>query len=223
MIDMHTHILPGVDNGARDMDEAIKMIHTEIKNGVKTIVLTPHISTKSIVGNNKKIILDRFHQLCDATKDLDCRLLLGAEIFYTPGILNRLNSNELFTINRTKYVLLEFNIVFENEDIDEIAYDFVASGYKPIISHAERYPYITLEKIRQIHQTGALIQINSNSILGINGRDIKKLCKRMLKEGLVDFIASDCHDNRIRKPNLKAVKRIIKRNKSIIKDEIIFN
>lgn len=192
MIDVHCHILPDVDDGCVG-EESLAMLDECVKNGAKDIFCTPHFRSPYLA--EKEVICNKFHVFYDKAKAVypDVNLYQGQEIRYSPETLKALLDGRLLTMNSTKCVLLEFDF-FEFEDISEICYTFTLKGYIPIVAHVERYFYVdSLDKVEEIKASGALIQINSDSVTGFNGKGCKKFVYKLIKEGLVDFVASDYH------------------------------
>ncbi|HHT67286.1 MAG TPA: hypothetical protein GX010_03575 [Erysipelotrichaceae bacterium] len=199
MIDIHTHIIPNVDDGSSSIEQSLEMIRQEISVGVKEIVCTPH----HILNRYEKSveeIKEKFEQLQQAVEEnkLPVKLYLGQEIYYTPreDILAKLENKQLLTLNNTNRVLLEFSFTREPEDIQEIIYHFNIKGYKVIVAHVERYEWITLEKVYALKSEGALIQVNSGALVGLTTGKEKRFVKKLLKNDLVDIIASDMHSFR---------------------------
>ena len=199
MIDIHTHIIPCVDDGSPSLEESMKMIHHEIDIGVDTIVCTPH----HIHGKYEKSVEEIKEQFNLLVKEVEkeklpVTLLLGQEICYThrEDIIAMLKEGKLLTLNNTNRVLLEFSFTREPEDLLDIIYNFGVNGYEVIIAHVERYDWITYDKVVDLRNEGALIQINSNSYLGMTTWKEKRFTKKLLKHNLVDFVASDTHSFR---------------------------
>lgn len=199
MIDIHTHIIPFVDDGSKSITDSLAMIKQEIDMGIDTIVCTPHYINRRYMKSVDEIKTN-YNNLLKAVeeKGLNVNLLLGQEICYTHrvDIIKMLKNNELLTLNNTKYILLEFSYSREPEDIYEVVYNFFANGYKVIIAHVERYDWITLSKVIGLKKEGAIIQINSGSIVGKNSFKEKRFVKKLLKLNLVDIVASDIHSFR---------------------------
>ena len=199
MIDIHTHIIPFVDDGSSSLEDSLAMVKHELDIGVDTIICTPH----HIFHRYEKSIEEikkNFDLLKHAVEEhnLPVSLLLGQEICYThrEDILSFLNTGKLLTLNNTKYVLLEFHFTREPEDLGDILYNFSIKGYKLIIAHVERYEWITIDKVRDMTAEGALIQVNSGSIVGQTTSHEKHFVKKLLKQNLVDIVASDVHSFR---------------------------
>jgi protein-tyrosine phosphatase len=201
MIDIHTHILPGVDDGSTDLDNSLKMLEQAYEQGVTHLVLTPHSILNSKTFLKKEELQLRFNKLVEAAKNIPIRLYLGSEIFYTDKVLSKLGSNELQTFANSKYLLIEFSMR-EESDLDEILFNIRAKGFQPILAHPERYEYMTAEKLTALKEN-ALIQMNTTSIDGSHGHKVKKRAFAFLKENLVDFISSDCHNATTRACSLK--------------------
>ncbi|MBR6071768.1 MAG: hypothetical protein IKP77_02915 [Acholeplasmatales bacterium] len=201
MIDIHTHILYGVDDGSPNSETSKFLIDEEIKNGVKKIILTPHQNEEC-----KRTIelIERFESFKNEFKDYNIDFYLGSEIYYYSNMIDDLKRNELLTINNTKYVLVEFSTDIET-DISSIIYDLKINGYLPIVAHIERYPYLSLKDYDEIKKNGALIQVNSKSF---ERKIYNKRLKYLMKKNLVDFISSDCHNEK-RNCDFEFTKRFI--------------
>ena len=199
MVDIHTHVIPYVDDGSPNLETSIAMIKHEISIGVDTIICTPH----HIFHRYEKSVEEikkNFQLLKEAVEkeNLPIKLLLGQEICYThrEDALSMLKAGQLLTLNNTNRVLLEFSFTREPEDLLDIIYNFSVNGYEVIVAHVERYEWITLEKVKELRNEGALIQINSNSYLGLTTWKEKRFTKKLLKLDLVDYVASDTHSFR---------------------------
>jgi len=197
MIDIHTHILPGVDDGASDMRESLKIIEKGLKEGIKTFVLTPHIKDDSAWGkidNIKEIFLALVKEC--KKNGLDVKLLLGAELLLVPDIVEKIKNNILVTIGgEGKYILLELPFSQLPIYTENILFGLLTKGIIPIISHIERYLYLRrdLDMIHRWIDQGIMTQINTGSLTGKYGWTIKQTAKKLLKEKLVHTMASDVH------------------------------
>lgn len=215
--DIHTHILPGVDDGSNSYDISSKMLDLEILNDVNEIVLTPHYHHNSISCSDKNLLKEKYNEFINKYKDLQIKFIFGAELYFSNELMHEFNKHEVITLGDTNYVLIEFPLYQEYYDISSILAEIIYLGYKPILAHPERYEYMDVKKLNKIKETGALIQINTSSILGDFGKSIQKNVFKFIKANLVDFIASDCHSLGIRKPNLKEALEFVKKkfNKEI--------
>lgn len=201
MIDIHTHILPNVDDGSSDFDTSCKLLELELENGVNKVICTPH---QNYLNLNKDLLIEKFNEFKNKI-NLDIELYLGSEIYYYKGFLNDLENGKLLTLNNSKYILIEFS-TSQNTDIIDIVYSIRLKGYIPIIAHIERYSYLNNEDYLKIKKEGALIQINASSF---NYTNTKKIIKYLLKNNLVDFVASDCHDLNRRSVDFFKIKKYI--------------
>ena len=199
MTDIHTHIIPNVDDGSPNLETSINMIKHELDIGVDTIICTPH----HIYHRYEKTVEEikkQFELLKSEVEKLNLpvKLYLGQEICYThrEDIIKMLKEGKLLTLNNTNRILLEFSFTREPEDVLDVIYNFSVNGYEVIIAHVERYEWMTLDKVKDLRKEGALIQINSNSYLGLTTWKEKRFTKKLLKLGLVDYVASDTHSFR---------------------------
>ena len=199
MVDIHTHIIPNVDDGSPNLETSLEMVKHEIDIGVTEIICTPHHIYHRYEKSVKEI-KEKFLLLKEAVEkeNLPIKLYLGQEICYThrEDIIAMLKAGKLLTLNNTNRVLLEFSFTREPEDLLDIIYNFGVNGYEVIIAHIERYEWINYQKVEALKAEGALIQINSNSYLGLTSWKEKRFTKKLLKNGLVDFVASDTHSFR---------------------------
>ena len=198
VIDIHTHIIPNVDDGSFNLETSIFLIKEEIKQGITDIICTPHFR-RGMFETSREDILENYNLLKEEIKkqNLNINIYLGQEIYirrYTS--LDRIfQENRVFSMNDQKYLLLEFsytNVI----DISEIVFSCKLKGYTPIIAHIERYEYVGIEEANDIVEAGGLIQVNAPSVIGKHGGKIKKKVKKLIKNNLVSFIASDIHSNR---------------------------
>ncbi len=195
MIDVHSHILFGVDDGCATIDKSISLIKEELLNGVDKIFLTPHFENNDSshlekINKNYQELLTRVEK-----ENLNVSLYLGQEYFVDYDFYQMLNDEKLVTLSNTKYVLVEF-AYFDETDILEHILKIKAKGYTPIIAHIERYAYLDWNLLIEFKLAGALMQVNASCIVGEYGKKMKKLALSAIKNGLVNFVASDIHDSR---------------------------
>ena len=206
MIDIHNHILFAVDDGSKDLEMSLALLKEEMDSGVSLIYLTPHQNRNTLTG---PLLKERYQSFLEEIKEkgIDMDISLGAEIYYYPGLKQDLLSGKALTMDDSKYVLVEFSTRTET-DITEIVYELSTAGYIPIVAHIERYPYLKKQDYFDIKDAGALIQINSGSFSHFSSRG---LIKYLLKNDLVDFVASDAHDPIKRKVDFSFVHTYIKK------------
>lgn len=214
MIDIHAHILPGVDDGSSSLEESLTMLKIAAEDGIKAIVVTPHIYQVGkyieFEENQRKEYQLKFNELKEnaAHHDIEIEILPGAEVFFVTDLREKLeNQRGLLTINNSDYFLLEFppDMIFPGSE--EYIFDLVTDGFIPIICHPERNQVFqqNLRLLYQLLQAGALAQIDAGSIRGDFGSTAYSTCIHLLKHNLVHVIASDCHDSRTRVPGLSFI------------------
>ena len=206
MIDIHSHILYGVDDGSKDLSMSLAMLKEEMESGVTLVYLTPHQNKQTLTG---PLLKERYQSFLDEIKDkgIDIDIRLGSEIYYYPGLKQDLLSGKALTMDESKYVLVEFSTRTET-NVSEIVYELVIAGFIPIIAHIERYPYLKKSDYFDIKDAGALIQINASSFTHFSMRGT---IKYLLKNDLVDYVATDAHDNSRRKVDFSFVHTYIKK------------
>ncbi len=212
MIDIHTHILPRFDDGAKDMDTAEKMLRAELEQGVHTVVLTPHYYGKRF---SPEQFLQQRREAFERLKPyipegLDVRL--GTEVHFTGINLPPYEELCKLAIEGTKYILLEFpfTTAWAGLLLEQLA-DFVGeTGYTPIIAHVERYVEVLHEPsiVSELVRMGCLIQVNTGAFLD---KQARKLAKVLLKRGLVHCIGTDAHDMEGRAPNMAQTKQTLEK------------
>ncbi|MDY6367266.1 MAG: CpsB/CapC family capsule biosynthesis tyrosine phosphatase [Clostridia bacterium] len=196
MIDIHSHIIPGVDDGSPDMKSSLVLVRNMAEQGVTDVICTPHY--RKPYNCTVEEITKRFNELKAAVKEqgIPVNLYLGQEIYCRRGEYKELiSSGKVMPLNGSKFILLEFDFEVYS-DIADVVYEVKAMGYQPIVAHIERYSYMTDEDVFEIKKVGGLIQVNASSVVGSVGRRIKKTIKKLYREGFVDFVASDVHEGR---------------------------
>ncbi len=195
MIDIHTHIIPGVDDGSKSLKESIEIIREAIDDGVETIVATPHILEMSYQDNWQKI-KSAFNDLKQRLTLKNIDIVLGAELSISPDLPKMVMENTELTINgKNKYILLELPSLEVPSFTEQIIFDLLLHGIIPIIAHPERCVgvYKDPEKLVVLVQKGALTQVNSGSLTGKYGRKVRNAAKALLTCNLIHMISSDVH------------------------------
>ena len=206
MTDIHCHILPGIDDGARSLSEALEMVRLAVRSGVTDLVATPHFPGDSRATALFPKILGRLQLLQQAVQreNLPIRLYPGAEVLCTPETLELARKKLLPTLGNTQYVLTEFYFDEPFEVMDDILTGITAWGYIPVIAHPERYEAICFDPrgIEDWFRRGWIIQVNKGSILGAFGYREQQTAQWLLGAGLVHIIASDAHSSFRRTPDM---------------------
>jgi len=200
MIDIHCHILPEVDDGSQSLEHSLIMLQKQRNDGVTAVILTPHVQSRVQTATLEEH-QEKFKVLKQKTKErgIDIDLYLGAEVFYR-GHLDP--DYQTMAMNGTKYVLLEFPPALPTP-IEEVVYDLSRRGFIPIVAHVERYEYLSLEDYHGIKQSGELLQMNATAAMNQDHKVRKGIVPKLLKNELIDFIATDSHNIMTRVPNLK--------------------
>lgn len=221
MIDLHSHILYGIDDGAKDEGMTLNMLRQAEEDGISTIVATPHF----VVGANnytRESLLARFNDvtcLIDE-KNINVKLFLGNELFLDEYIFDAVENKESYTLAGTSYLLLELPMSGKSLWTEKVLYQFIERGYKPILAHPERYIEVLKNPglLVPLIEMGCLMQINSSSINGVHGSEIKKMAKFMLENGMAHIVSSDGHSDKRRNAKLSAayetVLKIVGREKA---------
>jgi protein-tyrosine phosphatase len=217
-VDLHTHILPGVDDGAENFKEAIEMLKIAHSNGTTGIVLTPHYLTRDMRSHRlkKQELIQRFEIFRDAvaTEIPDIKLYMGAEMFGVSNIEDVIEYDMIIPINGTRYVLTEFGFSDYLQRALEVTNKLITAGYTPIIAHPERYSFIQRNPrdIVQFLEKGAVLQINSSSLAGHNGALTQDVALSFIENDLAAIVASDAHSTYQRVPDLSEVYSFISSN-----------
>ena len=197
MIDIHSHICYGIDDGSKSIEESIKLLKKMSEEGITDLILTPHyvIDTNYNADNEcKKNIYEELKKACKK-ENITINLYLGNEIYVDDSIDKEIKSNKILTMNNTDYILVEFSLFQYSSNYKLIIHNLLTKGYKVIIAHPERYIYIDkkLELIEELREMGALFQGNYLSLFDKYGKDAKKQLKRLLKKRYIDFLGTDMH------------------------------
>lgn len=213
--DIHSHLLPMVDDGVKSFDKAISNIKVMVEKGFDEIIVTPHYYEKNIYisnNNEKRILFERLEEEVEKN-NLDIKLYLGNEIFLLDNLIKYLDDDKICSLNNSKYLLIEFPTNMYYDFYEDYFQRLIDKGFIPIIAHPERYKFYQedFSLIYKLRNIGVLFQVNYGSIDGYYGKDIKKFSKKLLKNKVIDFLGTDIHSNSIN------VERISKISKKIIK------
>lgn len=213
-VDIHCHILPGVDDGAENMDQAVSLLQEAWDDGIGTVILTPHFRGR-YRHNTASRLNPAFEQLRREIRGLlpEMELYLGSEVGYELDISEKLVDGSVLTLNGSQYVLLEFRGNCFRSRVLEGVLEALNFGYTPIIAHAERYDIFLNNKqlADEVVGLGALLQLNADSVLGKRGFRARRFCHRMLKGHKAHFIATDAHDHQLRPPRLNTCYELVRR------------
>ena len=193
--DLHSHLIPGIDDGAQDMEESIILIKRMMDFGFKKIITTPHIMA-DYYRNTTDIILKGLDDVRNelAKRNIDVELEAAAEYYLDETFENKLDKNDILAIGG-KYLLFELSFVNYPQNLFEIIEKIKDKGYTPLLAHPERYPYLTggVENYQKIKDSGCYMQLNTVSLTGYYGKPTQKAAEEMIDNFLIDFIGSDLH------------------------------
>ncbi len=207
MIDIHCHILCGVDDGAEDMETSLAMADVAESNGTTAIIATPHSNVPGIFD------VDYEFDYKECVRHLNEKLIAsgskikvypGCEIFGAGDFVNLLKSGKLITLNDSIYPLIEFDFYEHPASVFVKLQQVVVEGFVPVVAHPERYAFVNedCDSVRRLKDMGCLVQINKGSVTGKFGADAHRCAHEILVKGLADFVASDAHSPRMRTPNM---------------------
>jgi tyrosine-protein phosphatase YwqE len=194
-VDIHSHLIPGIDDGSQTMDETIAMLAKFQSLGYKKIITTPHVMSDSF-PNTSEIILAGLEEVRAEIKKVGLTIEIdaAAEYYFDETFVAKIKAKDLLTFG-DNYVLLEFPFHSTPQYIDQMFFELQSRGYRPVVAHFERYMYYLgkIDRAIEWRQKGINIQININSLSGHYGPDIKKQAERLIDAGEFDFIGTDCH------------------------------
>jgi len=199
MIDIHSHLLPGFDDGAADWDESLQMLRQGMEDGIREVILTPHVlSQKDLEREDEIQALFKQFKKRAAAEGITIKFHLACELYVQPDMdLNR----RITTLDKTgRYFLVEFPMSVVPDFVTKRFFELIIKDKVPIVAHPERNVTIIQnpEKALDLVERGALLQINAGSLMGVFGRTVKDVASRLVEAELVHFVATDCHDPRSR-------------------------
>lgn len=207
-VDMHSHVLPGIDDGAQNVDESIVLVQAMMNLGIKKIIATPHImvdyyrNTPETIGNALEILKNELQK-----QHLDIEIEAAAEHLLDEGFENLLDDGNVMPMT-DNYLLFEMSFIDAHPNLIPLIQKMKDKGYKPILAHPERYPYFTIENCENMKSWGCDLQMNTISLTGYYGAKTKEMAEAMVDYNLVDFISSDMHHPR----HAAALERSLKTN-----------
>jgi protein-tyrosine phosphatase len=227
MIDIHCHILPCVDDGASDMSQALDMASCAVKEGIICIIATPHFIEDSFGETTKQRIHDELAVFKKTLieNNINLEVYGGCEVFISPGVPDLVKQGVIFTLNGSRYLLIELPMGSIPIYTEEVFYELELQGITPILAHPERKrevihrPEILLPYLEK----GVLLQVNSGSLTGFYGEKVAKTAWRLLEKGMVHVIATDAHNTRSRAPMVRKAYDMVANRMGQVKAEILFS
>lgn len=208
MIDLHSHILPELDDGSQSLQESLAMARMAVDSGVTAMAATPHCEDAR--AND---VYAAWKLLRQALKEngIPLKLFPGMEIFGTEATLRLLHEGQLFTINGSRYPLIEFSFHSDGEQETRILRRLCKVGLRPIVAHPERYSYIQYdpEIINRWHRMGCLMQVNRGSLFGRFGTRAQHMSLELVSRNFAAVVASDAHSPQVRTPWMADVRKLL--------------
>ncbi|HJM15960.1 MAG TPA: CpsB/CapC family capsule biosynthesis tyrosine phosphatase [Flavobacteriales bacterium] len=194
--DIHSHLIPGIDDGVQSLDESLDLIFALQGLGFSKIITTPH-TMSDFYKNTPEIIISGRD---DVQKDLDklnrsIEFEAASEYYVDFDFQNKIDKKEFLTF-ASKYLLIEFPFIDEPINIDETIFNLQLSGYNVVLAHPERYLYYELKDYERLTNKGVLLQLNLLSITGYYSPQVKKQAEKLINADLVSFVGTDCHNMR---------------------------
>ena len=213
-VDIHCHIMPGVDDGSRDIATSLEMLRIAARNGITDVILTPHHKPMhhNVSPEHNKVYTDKLREAAEQY-GIRIRLYPGNEIYYSDETQRELEEGKICTMAGSDYVLVEFHPTNPYRAISNAVYQIQAAGYIPIIAHVERYSDIVSHPayVQELIDKGCYIQVNASAIMGLYGFGIKWFAKKLLRNRQVHFVATDAHDTNRRAPHLADCRSLCER------------
>jgi protein-tyrosine phosphatase len=194
--DMHSHFIPGIDDGAQNMSESLRLLRSMENFGFRKAITTPHIMS-DFFRNTPEIILSGLEKLREAAKaeGLKIEIEAAAEYYFDFDLEGKLDRERLLTFG-DNYFLFEVSYMNPPDNLDTFIFKLQTSGYKPVLAHPERYPFWfskKLEEFEKLKDKGILFQLNLNSLTGHYSGATKKVAEQMIDLGWYEFTGTDCH------------------------------
>ena len=196
MIDIHCHILPGIDDGSRDVEESMEMIREAYKAGFTNIISTSHYIEESynVPKAKRQELIDMLNSKIEQ-EGMNIKIYNGAEAYITPNLVELIKAEELPTMNGTKYLLMELPMHNQILGLERVIQNIISQGITLIIAHPERYSYVqkNYKILNELADMGVLFQANYGSCIGEYGKEAEKTLKKLLKANRISFFGTDCH------------------------------
>lgn len=214
MIDLHTHILPGIDDGARSLEISLEMARIAVQDGTTVMACTPHIYPGLYMNDAAGIQLERekLQQALDEA-GIALRLVVGADAHLVPELLSGLKSGRVPTLNGSRYFLLEPSHHVAPPMFEDSVFQVMAAGYVPVITHPERLVWIEQHYATfvALARRGAWLQLTAGALVGKFGKRARHWSERLLDDGVIHIVASDAHTTSVRSPRMSDAVPLLER------------
>lgn len=196
-VDVHSHLLPGIDDGVKTIEESLEILKTFRSYGYKKVITTPHVNPE-FYPNTSEDILKKYDEVKVALQqeNIDLQLEVAAEYFLGEELMEKINHDMPLLTFGGKYLLFECSFLNESFFLKEFIFRAMSLGYKPVLAHPERYAFVhnDFSILEDLKNRGVLLQINANSLIGAYQKPAKKTAEKMIRKQMVDLIGSDCHN-----------------------------
>lgn len=193
--DIHSHLIPGIDDGAKTLEESISLILGLQSLGYKKLITTPHVMA-DFYKNDKEIILSGLKRLREAIKlhNIDMQVDAAAEYYLDENFISLIKNKDLLTFGNNM-VLFELSFFEEPKQLDQVIFDLQLEGYTPVLAHPERYAYWhkSIDKLERLHEKGVHFQVNLGSLSGNYGPEIMKVAEKLALNDRISLLGSDTH------------------------------
>ena len=194
--DIHSHLIPGIDDGSPEMETTIVLLKKFIDLGYKKVITTPHVMS-DYYKNNPEIILSGLNNVRKEIKKqkLNIEIEAAAEYNLEPEFEKLLDDGKLLSFGAEKYLLFELSFFDEPLRLNETIWKMIEKGFRPVLAHVERYGYWhnNYDKVEEMINRGVKLQLNIGSVTGAYGPEVKKFAERLIKDEIIEFVGSDCH------------------------------
>ena len=195
-VDIHSHLLPGIDDGAKNIEDSISLISKMYSYGIKNFITTPHV-LGDVYPNSTQVILEKLDEVKKALSDrgyTDITINAAAEYMMDEQFVARLEKNDILTL-KDNMILVEMSYFNAPINLYEILFEIQLKGYKPVLAHPERYNFYhnDFQNYYKLKKAGCLFQLNLLSLTEQYGTSVKKTAERLIKENLYDFVGTDTH------------------------------
>jgi tyrosine-protein phosphatase YwqE len=194
--DIHSHLIPGIDDGSPEMETTIVLLKKFIDLGYKKVITTPHVMS-DYYKNNPEIILSGLNNVRKEIKkqNLNIEIEAAAEYNLEPEFEKLLDDGKLLSFGAEKFLLFELSFFDEPLRLNETIWKMIEKGFRPVLAHVERYGYWhnNYDKIEEMINRGVKLQLNIGSVTGAYGPEVKKFAERLIKDEIIEFVGSDCH------------------------------
>lgn len=225
-VDIHSHLLPGIDDGAKNIDNSVELILKMYSYGIKNFITTPHV-LGDVYRNSSETIKSKLEEVRIALNNKgysDIKINAAAEYMMDEQFIDRLKANDILTL-KGNYILVEMSYFNAPMNLYDVLFDIQLKGYKPVLAHPERYNFFhnDLQNYHKLKKAGCLFQLNLLSLTEQYGKNVQKISNELLKQNLYDFVGSDTHHkNHLQllkkigtQKNLKKIKHLLDNNSKV--------